>query len=503
MHRCLGRGARTRGALLGLFGMALLAVAVFAPAAQAHSAAFQLLAPSPAKLTAVAADPGSGLVYAQQNEGNKFFVYDPRTNAWTELASAPLNSGNNGGATFMSGKIYVAFTGNSENIEVYDIALNSWNTLPNPIGEGTGDITSANGNLYMAHERRFIEYSVAANTTTALAAPPKFAPPEEEEGFEPWGGLQVDGGLIYGTQGNGHKGFGVYNLGANSWAELAPVPTTEVGTEVLGGAVLGSAIDPITQTYLAYGSYNERNLYRYDIESGTWTVGTLPFAEVEDGGMAYVPVAGIEGVYMVEGEGGEEFARYTEANVTDLSASISGTVVPTTTGGEVTYSIQARNNGPERASGVTLSDALPSGSSLLSVATSQGSCGGTTAVSCAFGVLKSGGSATVTLKVAAPAGTVSSTATVASQAIDTNHANDSATSTLTVTPLMCKVPKLKGKQLKGAKKALLKAHCAPGKVKKVFNGKVKKGRVVKGGKPGKSLKAGTKIKLVVSKGAKP
>ena len=54
--------------------------------------------------------------------------------------------------------------------------------------------------------------------------------------------------------------------------------------------------------------------------------GTLPLAEVEDGGMAYVGLPGIEGVYMIEGESGTAFTRYDEQNQTDLSTSMSAGV---------------------------------------------------------------------------------------------------------------------------------------------------------------------------------
>jgi PASTA domain-containing protein len=67
----------------------------------------------------------------------------------------------------------------------------------------------------------------------------------------------------------------------------------------------------------------------------------------------------------------------------------------------------------------------------------------------------------------------------------------------------CIVPKLRNKKVKAAKKALRKAGCKPGKVKKSFSGKVKKGHVIKGrAKPGKVLPAGAKIGLKVSKGEK-
>jgi len=488
----------------------LLATAILAPGAQAYSQSYQALAESPVRMTAVAADPTTGIIYAQENEGNAFFKYDPRTNAWTELAEGPLYSGNNGGATYLGGQIYIAYTGNEEKIAVYNIALNSWSTLPNPLEEGTGNITSGNGKIYMAVFRHFVSYDPATNVTTQLGEPPEFVAAGTDDGFESWGGLQFDGSVIYGHQGNGRNGFGVYTFASNSWAELPIVPRVTGFDEE--GPVLGSALDPVTDTYLAYGPYAGEILWRYDIESNSWTTSKIPFAlaeKVNDGGMAYVSQPGIEGVYMVQGQQGTEFIRYDEKNVTDLSPSMSVTsVVPTKTGGEVTYSIGVKNNGPERASGVNLADTLPAGTTFVSAASSAGSCSGTSTVSCTFDSLAAGAGASVTLKATAAPGPVSNTATVSSEAIDTNSANDHATATVTVaalaaTPAPCKVPKLKGKKTKAAKKALKKAHCAPGKVKHVFSGKVKKGRVVKAGKPGKSFAGGTKIKLVVSKGTKP
>ena len=69
---------------------------------------------------------------------------------------------------------------------------------------------------------------------------------------------------------------------------------------------------------------------------------------------------------------------------------------------------------------------------------------------------------------------------------------------------VCVVPKVKGKTLKAAKRAIGKAHCSAGKVMKAFSGKIKRGRVIsQQPKPGKKLAAGSKVKLTVSKGKKP
>ncbi|HET7590823.1 MAG TPA: PASTA domain-containing protein [Solirubrobacterales bacterium] len=454
-------------------------------------------------LTAVTTDPGTDLIYAQENEGTSFFVYDPRTNAWSELAPAPLNSGNNGGAAYLGGKIYITYTGNRDEMSVYDVASNSWTTIENPLEEGTADITAGNGRLYIAVNQEFFEYDPGTGNWAPLAEPPEFAPEGCNDGFEPWGALEFDGSKIYGHQGDGCNGFAVYDFATDKWTELALTPAPESE-----GPVAGAAIDPVTNTYLTYGTYGGETLFRYDLEAGTWSTDTLPF-EVEDGGMAYVDLPGHEGVYMIQGEEGNEFTRYTEQNEADLSAAISAGVAASATGGEITYSIQVKNNGPERAGGVVLSDALPGGTKLVSAGASQGSCAGTSTVSCGLGALAGGASANVTIKVTAGFGTLTNAASVTSQAVDGNGANDSAAVTVTIPATnpapapTCVVPKVRGFSLKRAKKALRRAGCKPGKVTHRYSHKVKKRRVIRGSKrPRTVLPEGTKVNLTVSRGAK-
>jgi uncharacterized repeat protein (TIGR01451 family) len=501
LRRALNLKFRSRSPLLVVMGMALLMAGLLAPSAQARFESFQGLASSEVPLTAVTTDPGSGLIYAQEDQGTSFFVYNPQTNAWSELAPAPLDSGNNGGAAYLNGKIYILYTGNASEGSVYDIASNSWTTFENPLEEGTANITAGNGKLYFAVDLEFFSYDPATGTVSPLAAPPKFEAADCDEGFEPWGALVFDGSKIYGHQGNGCTGFAVYDIAGNSWSELPYVPLVgEPGSEE--GAILGAVIDPVTNTYLTTGPYAGKTLLRYDIEAGTWSTSTLPF-EVEDNGMAYVSTPGHEGVYIVQGEEGTGFTRYTEKNQTDLSASMSaGAAVINRTSGEITYSLQVKNNGPERAGGVVLSDPLPAGASLISAATSQGTCTATSTLSCSIGVLRSGASADLTIKLMTGFGTVTNTATATSLADDTSQANNSATVVANVVH-PCVVPKLKKLRLKKAKKALRKAHCKPGKVKRRFSGKIKKGKVVRSGKHrGVLLPGGTKVKLIVSKGEK-
>jgi uncharacterized delta-60 repeat protein len=80
----------------------------------------------------------------------------------------------------------------------------------------------------------------------------------------------------------------------------------------------------------------------------------------------------------------------------------------------------------------------------------------------------------------------------------TMNANHSVTATFKA---LCIVPKLKGKTVKAAKKAIKRAHCSLGKVTKAFSAKVKKGRVIsQKPKAGKKLAPGSKVRLKVSKG---
>jgi len=64
----------------------------------------------------------------------------------------------------------------------------------------------------------------------------------------------------------------------------------------------------------------------------------------------------------------------------------------------------------------------------------------------------------------------------------------------------CLVPNANGKKLAAAKKAIVKAHCAVGKVSKKRSKHVRKGNVISESPgAGKSLPSGTKVTLVVSR----
>jgi uncharacterized repeat protein (TIGR01451 family) len=112
----------------------------------------------------------------------------------------------------------------------------------------------------------------------------------------------------------------------------------------------------------------------------------------------------------------------------DLSITKTGPATAQT-GGTITYTLAVSNAGPFDAHNVTVDDPLPAGETLISAATSQGSCSGT--VTCHLGTVANGGSATITIvvRVTASCGsTLTNTATVNADEPDPDTSNNSSTS---------------------------------------------------------------------------
>jgi uncharacterized repeat protein (TIGR01451 family)/CSLREA domain-containing protein len=135
-------------------------------------------------------------------------------------------------------------------------------------------------------------------------------------------------------------------------------------------------------------------------------------------------------------EGTSEFsACQTVAKAkTDLSLTKEDDPNTVVAGENVTYTLTVSNSGPNAASGVGLSDPLPSTESLVSMSSSQGTCAEIGAVVCELGTIPRGGSATVTIVARlSTAGSVTNTATVDGNEMDTNLANNAASAITIVT----------------------------------------------------------------------
>lgn len=498
-------GLSRRVGLAVATALLLVAGAVPASALAAPTGTFQNLAPSAEPLTSVTVDPTTNLFYAQGYEDTPFYKYNPTTNVWTKLAPSPLNSGNNGGAQYLNGKIYTVYTGNATDLGVYDIASNSWTTIPNPLGLGTADITAVGGLLYLAEGNSFVSYDPATSTTKTLSAPPNFTKGSKgtcaSEGFQRWGALAPYGGKIYGTQGNDCTGFAAYDIASNSWSELPSTPD---------GAVAGGTIDPVSGTFFAYGDYNgdsdgSNHFYAYDIASGSWSLLTFPFDDIDDGGMAYVSTPGLEGIYAIEGQENVGFTRYStiqDSGVTSAAPSGAFAGYPALLTSTVT------NNG-SAFSPITFTDTLPAGFTVDGALVNPGGCSiSGRVVTCTVGPLSPGQSAQVNIVItpASPGSYANSVSVTAPNVTDPNPANNSASATLHVgvaASPKCIVPKLKGTPLKVAKHALRLLRCRIGKIKHVHSRSVRKGAVIKTKpKPG-TYKAGKVIRLEVSSGGTP
>jgi uncharacterized repeat protein (TIGR01451 family) len=126
----------------------------------------------------------------------------------------------------------------------------------------------------------------------------------------------------------------------------------------------------------------------------------------------------------------------------DLTITKSGAPNPVVSGNRLTYTIAVTNNGPQDATGVTVTDALPGSLHFNSVSSSQGACTRSTAtnpqpkggtVTCSVGNLANGAKASITIVVTATTpGTLTNTAKVNGNETDPDSSNNSATATTTV-----------------------------------------------------------------------
>jgi len=105
-------------------------------------------------------------------------------------------------------------------------------------------------------------------------------------------------------------------------------------------------------------------------------------------------------------------------------------------GANFSYAIDVENNGPSDAQSVSVSDTLPSGTTLVSVTPGGGyTCTGSGPVTCTEATVGAGAIASITVTVHIPSGaigTITDTATVSSTTSDPNPGNNTTTVTATV-----------------------------------------------------------------------
>ena len=120
----------------------------------------------------------------------------------------------------------------------------------------------------------------------------------------------------------------------------------------------------------------------------------------------------------------------TAAASADVAITKTASLPNVIVGQTLDYTLVVQNNGPGTATGVTVTDPLPANFSLVSATPTQGSCSGTTTVTCTIGTMANGAIVTITLhgNVTA-AGSLSNTATVTHSEADSVTSNDASTAT--------------------------------------------------------------------------
>ncbi len=112
----------------------------------------------------------------------------------------------------------------------------------------------------------------------------------------------------------------------------------------------------------------------------------------------------------------------------------------------LTVTLNVTNFGPNAASGVTVTDALPAGLSFLSASSSQGTTMNTASlVTCALGTMTNGATATISIHASATvAGLWTNTASVSSGTLDPVNSNNSASASVSVNspPTISTIPNL-------------------------------------------------------------
>jgi uncharacterized repeat protein (TIGR01451 family) len=118
----------------------------------------------------------------------------------------------------------------------------------------------------------------------------------------------------------------------------------------------------------------------------------------------------------------------------DLNLAKTDSPDPAHVGQLLTYTLTVTNNGPQNATGVVVTDSLPKSTGFGS-ASAPCVRNGKTNVTCNFGTLASGSSASATINVKPTSkGTITNTATVSSTSRDPNSGNNTATAQTTVQP---------------------------------------------------------------------
>jgi uncharacterized repeat protein (TIGR01451 family) len=271
-----------------------------------------------------------------------------------------------------------------------------------------------------------------------------------------WDSAVFVDGLVLGTTAPGGCEAGATVLTTAKTADSPSAPTggangytITIGNPSNAAVTLDSIFDvlPAGFTYVA-GSTTGATTANPTINGQTLT-WTGPFSVPASGSVTLsfdVTVSLVPGDYFNDAGGDATTGAVTPTGPTakitvtlasaDLSITKADSVDPVTVGQNLTYTLSVANAGPDPALDVVVNDTLPASVAHVSTTPSQGTCLGTTTISCVLGTIALNGSATVTIVVTPLTDAdLSNTATVASHTADPTPANDTDTETTVVNPL--------------------------------------------------------------------
>ena len=411
-------------------------------------------APSNAGLTnlttnAVAVDRNSpSTVYAGTTIGNDAFAI--RLNA-TGFQDYFLNFGGNendearGVALDANGNAYIVGTTNSSNFPVVSAFQSTLGGLSdafvvklNPAGNsfiystyfgGSGSdqgraIAVSGGSAYVVGSTNSQNFPLARALKSTLttfdtdAFVTRFSPSGDSLVFSTYlGGERVDQAFAVAVAADAS----IYVSGSTSSSDFptldAPQPNISGSTDAFVTKLNPTGTTLAYSTYLGGTGSDQGNGIAVDGTVNAYVIGTSsssdfptvnPFQPILRGSDAFVTKIGV---------------------AADVSISKSDSRDPVMVNNPLTYTLKVKNAGPSLATGVKVTEDLPSSLTLSSATSSLGTCSiNGLKVTCDIGSLPAAGAATITISVT-PTGTgnITNTASVTANEPDANTANNTAT----------------------------------------------------------------------------
>lgn len=412
------------------------------PAAEGAGHAMRAPAPKPASTCSTTPQPYViGQVFVSIFNG-QVAVFNP-DGTCVQILQVPGNTDFNTGSTFdTNGNFYVTDFSNPGMVFEFDSNGNfvgpfgsGYNFDPESIGQ------AINGNFFVGQAdgtHQIVELDSKGNLLMT------FSPMTESRGTD-WSDLQADQRtILYTSEGvkvlsfdiisNTQKPDFATNLpGSNAYAHRT-LPNGNVLVADTDRVVQLDTSGTVIQTYMSTFNPPPGLLFALNLDPDGkrfWT------ADLSTGNVYELDIA--TGAQIVTfnaspgGAGGLAVFGETKPGTADLSITKTGAPNPVNVGSQLTYTLTVGNAGPLDDTNVTVNDTLPAGVTFVSDNPSQGSCSGSTTVTCNLGTVKNGAQATVTIVVTPTApGMVTNTATVTGDKPDPNLTNNTSSTTTTV-----------------------------------------------------------------------